>query len=134
MDAAHVIYIYTHVYTFVVRTRDAVKTDLSSVPKTITTRVMCIWKTRSISMSLYVHRNRTDCYLCYFLRRGAQDCTLQMALPYASVTGELCKLAELRALSSPPLSPLGRCLPATGRCRAVRYKRQCPFLVSGGRG
>ena len=24
-----------------------------------------------------------------------------------------------------PFSPVGRCLPATGRCRVVRYKRQC---------
>ena len=43
-----------------------------------------------------------------------------------SVAGELCKLARVRGPEFPhPFSPVGRCLPATGRCRAVRYKRQC---------
>ena len=43
-----------------------------------------------------------------------------------SVAGELCKLARVTGPEFPhPFSPVGRCLPATGRCRAVRYKRQC---------
>ena len=42
------------------------------------------------------------------------------------VAGELCKLARVTGPEFPhPFSPVGRCLPATGRCRAVRYKRQC---------
>ena len=42
------------------------------------------------------------------------------------VAGELCKLARVTGPEFPhPVSPVGRCLPATGRCRAVRYKRQC---------
>ena len=45
---------------------------------------------------------------------------------YKSVTGELCKLARVTGPEFPhPFSPVGRCMPATGRCRAVRYKRQC---------
>ena len=42
------------------------------------------------------------------------------------VAGELCKLAQVTGPEFPhPFSPVVRCLPATGRCRAVRYKRQC---------
>ena len=42
------------------------------------------------------------------------------------VAGELCKLARVTGPEFPhPFSPVGRCLPATGQCRAVRYKRQC---------
>ena len=45
---------------------------------------------------------------------------------YCIVAGELCKLARVTGPEFPhPFSPVGRCLPATGRCRAVRYKRQC---------
>ena len=45
---------------------------------------------------------------------------------HSSVAGELCKLARVTGPEFPhPFSPVGRCLPATGRCRAVRYKRQC---------
>ena len=43
-----------------------------------------------------------------------------------NVAGEQCKLARVTGPEFPhPFSPVGRCLPATGRCRAVRYKRQC---------
>ena len=42
------------------------------------------------------------------------------------VAGELCKLARVMGPEFPhPFSPVGHCLPATGRCRMVRYKRQC---------
>jgi len=45
---------------------------------------------------------------------------------YVCVAGELCKLARVTGPEFPhPFSPVRRCLPATGRCRAVRYKRQC---------
>ena len=49
------------------------------------------------------------------------------------VAGELCKLARVTGPEFPhPFSPVGRCLPATGRCRAVRYKRQClPGFCTG---
>ena len=44
----------------------------------------------------------------------------------SSVAGELCKLARVTGPEFPhPFSPVGCCLPATGRCCAVRYKRQC---------
>ena len=43
-----------------------------------------------------------------------------------TVAGELCKLARVTGPEFPhPFSPVGRCLPVTGRCRVVRYKRQC---------
>ena len=43
-----------------------------------------------------------------------------------NVAGELCKLARVTGPKFPhPFSPVRRCLPATGRCRTVRYKRQC---------
>ena len=43
-----------------------------------------------------------------------------------TAAGELCKLTRVTGPEFPhPFSPVGRCLPATGRCRAVRYKRQC---------
>ena len=45
---------------------------------------------------------------------------------YDCVAGELCKLAWVTGPEFPhPFSPVGRCLPATGRCHTVRYKRQC---------
>ena len=52
--------------------------------------------------------------------------TVVVAHCYCFVAGELCKLARVTGPEfPPPFSPVGRCLPATGRCRAVRYKRQC---------
>ena len=43
-----------------------------------------------------------------------------------TVAGELCKLARVTGPEFPhPFSPVGRCLPATGQCCAVWYKRQC---------
>ena len=39
---------------------------------------------------------------------------------YCFVAGELCKLARVTGPEFPhPFSPVGRCLPATGRCRAA---------------
>ena len=60
---------------------------------------------------------------------AARFCTCTRLIPPATfciVAGELCKLARVTGPEFPhPFSPVGRCLPATGWCRAVRYKRQC---------
>ena len=56
---------------------------------------------------------------------GGRSCD-NFVTPSTFVAAELCKLAQVTGPEFPhPFSPVGRCLPATGRCRAVRYKRQC---------
>ena len=47
------------------------------------------------------------------------------------VAGELCKLARVTGPEFPhPFSPVGRCLPTTGRCAAVVKQSACPVFVN----
>ena len=80
--------------------------------------IECVW--------LEVKMKKSSPILVGFLYRNPSEPANWVNKFVCSVAGELCKLARVTGPEFPhPFSPVGRCLPATGRCRAVRYKRQC---------
>ena len=88
-----------------------------------------------LSPNYFDSKESTGCRYCSEGNRNHTEVGL-LELGHNSVAGELCKLARVTSPEFPhPFSPVGRCLPATGRCRAVRYKRQyLPGFCSGGSG
>ena len=90
---------------------------------------VCVWSTKKLTMPVYCvaancnNSQTTPGITMHELPRN-RPAVRRKWIKF--VAGELCKLARVTGPEFPhPFFLVGHCLPATGRCRAVRYKRQC---------